>query len=98
VSTPCDRCLDPARSQIDSDFDLFYAPADRGPDKEEVEIDEGESEIGFYEGDGVRLEDVLREFVLLSMPMQKLCRQECQGICPLCGQNRNARTWCHVRF
>lgn len=89
LEVPCDRCLEPASIPIDSDVDLFYRPADTGPEGEEVEIDDGESEIGFYEGDGLELEEVLREYVLLALPMQTLCRSDCRGICPVCGQNRN---------
>ena len=85
----CNRCLEPAVFPIDSRFDLFYRPAGLAEDDEEVEIDEGQAEIAFYEGDGIVLEDVLREHVLLSMPMQRVCREDCQGMCPICGQNRN---------
>ncbi len=87
----CNRCLEPAEFPIDSSFDLFYRPAEvvGEEDEAEVEIDEGEAEIAFYEGGGIELKDVLREHVLLSMPMQRVCRAECQGICPGCGQNRN---------
>ena len=52
------------------------------PDEEEVEIDEGEAEIGFYEGSGMELEDILREQVLLALPMQRVCSEACKGICP----------------
>jgi uncharacterized protein len=89
MQSDCDRCLEPAEFPIDSDFDLFYRPAKRAGYEEEVEIDEGESEIAFYEGGGVKLEDVLREYVLLSLPMQRICREDCHGFCPVCGQNRN---------
>ena len=58
-------------------------------DAEEIRSTTGESEIGFYEGDGIELKDVLREYVLLALPMQRVCREDCQGICPVCGQNRN---------
>lgn len=87
----CNRCLEQAHFPIESPFDLFYRPAEEiaGDDEAEAEIDEVEAEIGFYEGDGIDLKDVLREHVLLGMPMQRLCRAECQGICPVCGQNRN---------
>ena len=85
----CDRCLEPADFPVDSNFDLFYRPASQAASVEEVEIDAGESEIAFYEGEGIELKDVLREYVLLAMPMQRVCREECQGICPVCGQNRN---------
>jgi DUF177 domain-containing protein len=89
MQADCDRCLEPAEFPIDSDFDLFYRPAKRKGFDEEVEIDEGESEIAFYEGGGIELKDVLREFVLLAMPMQRICGENCRGICPACGQNRN---------
>jgi len=56
---------------------------------EETAIDEGEAEMGFYEDGGVELEDVLREYVLLALPMQRLCREDCKGLCPVCGQSRN---------
>jgi uncharacterized protein len=85
----CNRCLEPAQFPIDSGFDLFYRPAETAQDEEEVEIDAGEAEIAFYEGAGIELRDVLREHVLLSMPMQRVCRADCLGICPVCGQNRN---------
>ncbi len=89
MRSDCDRCLEPAEFPIDANFDLFYRPAVDGDYDEEVEIDAGESEIAFYEGAGIDLKDVLREYVLLSMPMQRVCREECHGICPVCGQNRN---------
>ena len=50
---------------------------------------DGESEIGYYEGDGVEIADVAREQVLLWLPMQWVCQADCKGICPICGQNRN---------
>ncbi len=86
----CNRCLEPAEFALDSSFDLFYRPAEvAGKENDEVEIDEGEAEIAFYDGAGIELKDVLREHVLLSMPMQRVCREDCQGMCPVCGQNRN---------
>jgi uncharacterized protein len=85
----CDRCLGEAILPLETDLDLFYRPMSYIARDEEVEIDEGEAEIGFYEGEGMELEDVLREQILLLLPMQRVCREECKGICPLCGRNRN---------
>jgi DUF177 domain-containing protein len=90
MEADCDRCLEPARFPIDSDFELYYRPVAEGYG-EETAIDAGEAEMGFYEGDGVELNEVLREFVLLTLPMQRLCREDCKGICPECGQNRNQK-------
>ena len=89
VATPCDRCLGRARFSLDQGFDLFYRPMSDIAREEEIEIDEGEAEIGFYEGGGIELEDILREQVLLALPMQRVCSEVCKGICPVCGKNRN---------
>jgi uncharacterized protein len=63
---------------------------------DEKEIDAGEAEMGFYDGQGLELNEVLREFVLLSLPMQRVCSEDCKGICPECGQNRN-QIECHCQ-
>ena len=89
MSAQCDRCLGRARFALDEGFDLFYRPMSVIARDEEIEIHEVETEIGFYENGGIELEDVLREQVLLALPMQRVCRESCQGICPVCGKNRN---------
>ena len=74
-----------------SDFDLIFRPlgADAGP--QERAITAGETEIGYYQKDSLLLEDVLREQVLLSLPVRTLCKPDCKGLCPRCGQNRNSQ-------
>ena len=88
MAAECDRCLEPAACSVDADFELYYRPVAEGYGEEKV-IDDDEAEMGFYEGDGVELNDVLREFILLTLPMQRVCSEDCKGICPKCGQNRN---------
>jgi len=93
----CDRCLIDVRLPLDMAFDLFYQPAARIARDEEVEIHEGEVEIGFYQGGGLELADILREQILLALPMQRVCSEDCKGICPVCGANRNQKNCdCHV--
>jgi uncharacterized protein len=87
MGATCDRCLEPAAFPIENQFDLVYMPA--GESSGEEEIEEAAIEVGFYEGNGLALNDVLREVVLLALPMQLTCSQECKGICPVCGQSRN---------
>jgi uncharacterized protein len=97
MASQCDRCLGGARFPLDARFDLFYRPASFIAREEEVEIDEGEAEIGFYEHGGIELEEILREQVLLALPMQRVCSDGCKGICPVCGRNRN-ETECDCRM
>lgn len=92
LETECDRCLEPVRISLAGPFDLFYRPAPKGSLPHEVAIDDGESQVGFYDGAGIELGEILREHILLSLPMHTICREDCGGICASCGQNRNAGT------
>lgn len=95
MQATCDRCLEPTDFPIENQFDLLYMPAEMGK-RGEDEIDEGGIEVGYYEGNGLVLNDILREVVLLALPMQLVCSEACKGICPVCGQNRNQRDCgCH---
>jgi len=89
MESECDRCLETASFEIDSGFDLFYRPEGTGIRSEEIELEEGETEIGYYSGEGLELKEILREQVLLTLPMQRVCREDCKGICPACGNDRN---------
>lgn len=89
MEVACDRCLEPVSFPLEADFSLLYWPVSAGPAQPELAIAGEETEVGFYEGEGLDLRDVLREQVLLLLPMQRVCRADCQGICPVCGRNRN---------
>ena len=80
LETECDRCLGRASFHIDAPFDLFYSPLESTSPDEDVAIDEGEAEMGFYELPGLQLEDIVREQVLLQLPMQRVCGDTCKGI------------------
>ena len=88
---PCARCLDPVRHNLSGDFDLLFRPqgVDAGP--ADRALGAPETEIGYYQKDSLLLEDVLREQVLLSLPVRTLCKPDCKGLCPHCGQNRNSQ-------
>ncbi len=98
MEVACDRCLEPASFPVDAEFTLSYRPAESAPEAGESAIHGPELEVGFYEGDGIELSDVLREEILLLLPMQRVCREDCKGICPVCGQNRNqVECHCHLK-
>lgn len=92
----CDRCLGPAAFSIAKEFDLVYVPSDQTGGAGAEEIDRAATEVGYYEGAGLELNDVLREVVLLALPMRLVCSEACKGICPVCGQDRNMRD-CHCQ-
>jgi uncharacterized protein len=86
---PCARCLEPVEEELQGEFDLLYRPTGLPFDSAEHSISSSETEIGYYQGDGLDLEDVLREQVLLTLPARALCLADCKGLCPHCGQNLN---------
>ena len=89
VEVRCARCVEAVRLPLSGDFDLLYRPLSSVAREEEVGINEAESEIGYYKGEGLELEEVLKEQIFLAVPMQSLCTEDCKGLCPQCGQNKN---------
>jgi uncharacterized protein len=85
----CARCVEPVRSPVSGSFDLIFRPQSADADPGERSITPDETEIGYYEESGLSLEDVVREQVLLSLPSRTLCKEDCKGLCPRCGQNLN---------
>ena len=87
---PCARCIEPVEIPLAAEFDLIFRPAEADSEALERSITAPETEIGYYLKDGLLLEDVLREQVLLSLPVRTLCKPDCKGLCPRCGENRNS--------
>lgn len=89
VELTCARCLDTVVEEISRDFDLFYRPMNSISVEEEIRLGAEDTEIGFFEGEGLFLADVLAEQINLALPMKVICRSDCRGLCPYCGANLN---------
>ena len=85
----CARCLEPVQQDVAREFELLYRPLGADAGRDELSVTAAEAEIGYYQGDGILLEDVLREQVLLALPLKVTCREDCKGLCPHCGKNLN---------
>jgi uncharacterized protein len=85
----CARCLDAVKQDVKREFELLYRPLGADAGKDELSVTDAEAEIGYYQGEGILLEDVLREQVLLALPLKITCRDDCKGLCPHCGKNLN---------
>ena len=88
---PCARCIEPVEIPLSAEFDLIFRPIGADAGAPERSITASETEIGYYQKDSLLLEDVLREQVLLSLPVKTLCKPDCKGLCPRCGANRNTQ-------
>ncbi|TAN21890.1 MAG: DUF177 domain-containing protein [Acidobacteria bacterium] len=89
IAPACARCLEPISMTVDRDVDLLYEPEALIGDSAEAEIHAADTEVAFFSGPGVDLEEVAREQILLALPMQPLCKSDCRGLCARCGANLN---------
>ncbi len=96
LEIPCARCLDPVTEEIHREFDLYYRPLKTVANQDVVRLDDEEAEVGFYDGDGIFLADILAEQVNLAIPMKVICRSDCRGLCAHCGVNLNHEE-CHCQ-
>lgn len=85
----CARCLEPVMQDVKREFDLLYRPQGADAGRDEMSVTDAEAEISYYEGEGILLDDVVREQVLLAAPLKVTCRDDCKGLCPQCGKNLN---------
>ena len=91
----CGRCLDPFRLPVHHEMDLFYLPRAETPteQEEDVALSGRDLVVAYYDGEHIDLGELIREQFVLSLPMKKICKDGCAGLCPSCGANHN-RTSC----
>ena len=77
----CVRCLDAAHHDVVTDVQELYVYPGRRPE----EIGDDEDELRELQDELVDLEPALRDAVVLALPYQPLCRDDCPGLCPDCG-------------
>ena len=93
VTVPCASCLGSALVKIDAPLRMtFVADADETRDSGDPLDDE---EVSAHDGETVELDGIVREQIILGVPMSPHCRDNCAGLCPLCGQNKNERDCGH---
>lgn len=82
----CGRCLEPFALQLQTEFEQVYTFENR-PLSEEEEIIPADGYIDF--------ESLIRQYLLMEIPINPLCELTCQGLCSICGQNLNEETCEH---
>ncbi len=96
--TECGRCLGEAHVDLGMDVHvLFSANAARANGDDVSDLEEGDGEMDVLPHDGVELElgPVVREQLILALPMRPLCREDCKGLCDQCGHDLNLGACAH---
>ncbi|HZR81933.1 MAG TPA: DUF177 domain-containing protein [Candidatus Binatia bacterium] len=84
----CARCLEPFLLDVDEAFEFVLTPVDAAGDAAELRAED--LSLSTYAGDEVDLAPLVEEQTILALPTRALCREDCRGLCPTCGVNRNA--------
>ena len=85
----CSRCLDAFTGPLEATFDLLLKAGRPAISDQDVELDAGELDEDYFPGDELDVNVLLREQILLALPLKPLCREECPGLCRQCGANLN---------
>jgi uncharacterized protein len=88
----CDRCAEPYELDVDQEIELYslpHRPDGAAEDEDDVELTDRDMVVSYHREDHVPLGELLREQLVLAVPMSRLCGEACAGLCPQCGANRN---------
>lgn len=89
VAMDCTRCLEPLRRKIEVAFDDVFVDESHESRSSETELTIADMDEALVIGGRVDLAEVVREQILLALPEQIFCREDCRGLCPKCVGNRN---------
>lgn len=104
LTVDCGRCLEPFSVPVDAAFDSLFLPLADVTGDAEKEVATEDLGVSVYQNDTIDLGDVMREQFYMALPMKPLCKPDCQGLCPVCGVNRNREAcscqteWVDPRF
>jgi uncharacterized protein len=88
VPQTCSRCLETFPARVDARVDVRVVP--RPATADSVELGADDLDVDFYQDDRLDVARLLETETTLGLPMKPLCREDCRGLCPVCGGNRNA--------
>lgn len=91
ISIDCDRCLEPFHHDLKVRFRSVLALISGDYEEEDKELIEEDLDIDIIKADIIDLADLIREQIYLNLPMKRLCRDDCRGLCPKCGINLNLK-------
>lgn len=89
VLLDCDRCLEQIKRPMTIGFDSVFVEATSGPSETELELAGEQLDESVATDDRIDIAELVREQILLGLPDFIVCDEECRGLCPKCGGNRN---------
>jgi len=87
----CSRCLKNFPYPVDAELSVEFAPVNTLGPSAEHELVEGELSLEFYQGEEIEPIEIVREQLLISLPMVPLHHRDCKGLCSVCGTDLNEK-------
>jgi uncharacterized protein len=85
----CTRCLQKIEKRFEIPFRAAFVAPENYTQAKEAELQTEDLDVSVIEGSEIDLTELVREQILLNLPEQVFCREDCQGLCEKCGANRN---------
>jgi uncharacterized protein len=89
IETPCARCLKPVLLPIKVEFSERFVRAVSWRAEEQHELASEDLNLSVFDGESIDLDELVREEIELAAPVQAFCREDCKGLCPVCGVDWN---------
>lgn len=89
IELECTRCLSPAAAPLDFPFKVTYVTEENYTSDPEAELRGEDLDVAIFDGEKIDLAEITREQILLNLPVRFLCRENCRGLCPKCGADKN---------
>lgn len=89
VELECSRCLNKLESSLEIPFEAKFVSPENYTELKEKELDSEELEVSIIETNEIDLTEFVREQILLAVPAQSFCKEDCKGLCLKCGANKN---------
>ena len=89
VELQCSRCLKEYILPIKTLLEVTYHPVQNLNKEELIELKRDEMDVDFYKEGLIDTEDIIRDQILLNIPMKPLCSEDCKGLCTICGTDLN---------
>lgn len=92
IDMDCSRCIIPVISHLEFPFKVSYITEEHYTSEKESELHGEDLDVSLYDGEKIDLSELAREQILLNLPAQILCSENCKGLCAKCGVNLNEKT------
>ena len=89
IEVSCGRCLKPVALPVSTEFQERFTPAVSWRAEPQHELSEEDLNLSVFDGEAINLDELVREEILLAIPGHVLCSEDCKGLCPNCGGDRN---------